>query len=154
GVELFTGFAQNVALSPDGTRVVFVGDLGGVRQLYMRRLDQFDAVAIRGTEGATQCFFSPDGLAVGFISKDGSLKKASLSDRPVVILYHDGDVNASAVWGTNDRVIYERAGALWQVPVSGGASQQLTKLRDGHEVRHGWPAAIPGGQTILFTAVT
>ena len=80
GVELFNGDAQNIALSPDGRRAAFVGVRGGVRQVYVRRLDQFDAAPIRGTEGAFSCFFSPTGEAIGFISTNRSLKKVSMAD--------------------------------------------------------------------------
>jgi Tol biopolymer transport system component len=156
GVELNTSLAQSVAVSPDGTRVAFVGVVGGVRQLYVRRLDQFDAVAIRGTENASQCFFSPDGLAIAFFVV-GVLKKVTLADGLVVTLSHDVDVNLpSAAWGTNDRLIYTHAGTLWQVPASGaGPSQQLTKLADGmHEIRQAWPTVVAGGHAILFTSVT
>ena len=78
GVELYVN-AQSVAFSADGTRVAFVGVAGGVRQLYIRRLDQFEAAVVRGTLNATACFFSPDGRAVGLIS-GGGLKTVSLAD--------------------------------------------------------------------------
>src|SRR5262249_29099032 len=69
-VEFYVNAGRNLALSPDGTRLAFVGILGGIRQLYVRRLDQFEAVPIKGTENANSCFFSPDGAALGFISSD------------------------------------------------------------------------------------
>jgi len=49
--------AHPTAFSPDGTRVAFLGVRGGLRQVYVRRLDQFDAVPLRGTETAQACFF-------------------------------------------------------------------------------------------------
>ena len=51
----------SLAISPDGTRIVYVGRHGGTVHLYMRRLDQFDSSVIAGTEGAFNPFFSPDG---------------------------------------------------------------------------------------------
>ena len=59
----------DVVISPDGTRMVYVsnvadGTLGG--QLYVRTLDQLDAVLLRGAEAAINPFISPDGNSVGY----------------------------------------------------------------------------------------
>ena len=43
GVELFTS-NRTVAVSPDGSRVAFVGVRAGTRQVYLRALDQFEAI--------------------------------------------------------------------------------------------------------------
>ncbi|NIQ54395.1 MAG: hypothetical protein GWN71_13790, partial [Gammaproteobacteria bacterium] len=47
-----------VAVSPDGSRFVYVGE---GPQLYERTTDELGARAIPGTEGAHHPFFSPDG---------------------------------------------------------------------------------------------
>ena len=81
GVEVATNGTPNVAISADGTRVAFVGGLGGLRRLYLRRFDEFDATPLRGTELVNVCFFSPDGTALAFITNDRLLKKVSLLGR-------------------------------------------------------------------------
>jgi serine/threonine-protein kinase len=156
GVELYSGFAQNLAISPDGTRVAFIGILGGVRSLYVRRLDQFEAVAIPGTPTISSCFFSPDGLAVGFRSSDGTVKKVSLGDGLVQTLSRDADPSGNGgAWGTDDRVTFVRGGALWQVSASEGPARQLTTLAaEKHETSQSWPTVVGGGRAILFTSVT
>ena len=56
-----------LSLSPDGQVLVFVAQKpGGTLQLYMRRLDQLEAVPLPGTDGAHSPFFSPDGQWVAF----------------------------------------------------------------------------------------
>jgi len=80
GVELFTLTGNTVAVSPDGTRVAFIGVLGGVRQIYVRALDSFEAVPMRGTENASLCFFSADGRSIGFIDAGGVVRRVSLAD--------------------------------------------------------------------------
>ena len=50
GVEVATTNSPNLSISPDGTRVAFIGGLGGLRRLYVRRFDEFDATPLRGTE--------------------------------------------------------------------------------------------------------
>ena len=91
GVELVTVYPPAVVLSPDGTRVAFVGAFRGLRQLYTRRLDQFGTVPIRGTENANAVFISPDGRALGLITADLSLKTVSLADGLVTTIEHDAE---------------------------------------------------------------
>src|SRR5262245_9747089 len=55
GVELFTTASRTLAISPDGTRLAFVGVRNSVRSIYLRRLDRFDAEPLRGTDGAFSC---------------------------------------------------------------------------------------------------
>jgi DNA-binding winged helix-turn-helix (wHTH) protein len=50
-----------LALSPDGTYLVYAAHNGGLQQLYLRPLAGLEAKPIQGTEGAVQPFFSPDG---------------------------------------------------------------------------------------------
>ena len=66
-----------MAVSPDGARVVYVGRDGGQNLLYLRELDERDAVPLRGAEGAVNPFFSPDGEWVGFFvsGRAGELRK-------------------------------------------------------------------------------
>src|SRR5690606_16536330 len=52
-----------IAMSPDGSTVVYAGR----RSLYRRRLSDWEAAPIRGTDGSpTTPFFSPDGESVGY----------------------------------------------------------------------------------------
>ena len=60
-VSLYAGQYAALSLSPDGKVLVFAAQKPiGVSQLYMRRLDRFEAVAMPGTDGANTVF-SPDG---------------------------------------------------------------------------------------------
>ena len=70
-----------LALSPDGSVLVYAGK----RQLFVRRLDQTDAVPIPNTLGAEQPFFSPDGQHVGFVA-DGTLKRVPLAGGPAATI--------------------------------------------------------------------
>src|SRR5262249_13099283 len=54
-------------ISPDGTRLVYVGSTaGGKRVLWTRPLDSLTAAPLPGTEDATNPFWSPDSRFVGF----------------------------------------------------------------------------------------
>src|SRR5439155_10913375 len=75
--RLFTNRPE-IAISPDGTRLVYSAGQVGSLQLYLRAMDGLEARAIPGTENATGPFFSSDGQWIGF-SAGGKLKKVSLS---------------------------------------------------------------------------
>ena len=155
GVELYTGYGANASIAPDGTHIAFIGAVGGIRQLYVRGMDQFDASVIRGTDFVTSLFFSPDGSAVGLLTGDRVLKKVSLADGLVVTLADDVDISSGATWGADDRITFGRGGTLWQIRASGRDAQQLTTLdHEKHELLHAWPTAVAGGKAILFASVT
>jgi serine/threonine protein kinase len=153
GVEMFTS-SQTVAVSPDGTRVAFVGVRSGTRQVYLRSLDQFEAVPLQGSDGASGCFFSPDGRSIGVLNNQGLMRTISLSDRLVTTVTDDVNFLYGAAWGSDDRIAFVRGGSLWQVPRSGGGATQITKLGgEKGDTLHWQPRFLPGGKALLF-AVT
>jgi serine/threonine protein kinase len=154
GVEVATASTPNLSISPDGTRLAFIGGLGGLRRLYVRRFDEFEATPLRGTETVNICFFSPDGGALAFVTTDRVLKKVSLADGLVTTVVVGADYTAGA-WGPDDRITFGRGGTLWQVPATGGPARQLTTLDSGKNERlHAYPTVVAGGKAILFETVT
>jgi serine/threonine-protein kinase len=140
-----------LALSPDGTRVVYVGNPDNQEQLYVRRLDQFEATPIAGTENASQPFFSPDSLSVGFFAA-GKLKRVSLAGGTPITLA-DAPAPQGGAWSVDDTIVFgPNAHGLMRIPAGGGEAQRLTALSGG-SVRHAWPAILPGGTHVLFTNV-
>ena len=105
----------------------------------MRDLGQLDAVAVRGSENALSCFFSPAGDAVGFIT-DLGVYKVSLRDLLVTPLAPDALNRSGGTWGPDGRVTFARNNGLWQVPAEGGATRQVTTLTAGES-----PARVAGG---------
>ncbi len=149
-IELYNS-ARTIALSPDGSRLAFIGVLGGARLIYLRRLDQFEAIALRGTDNASTVFFSDDGTSVGFITSPGVLKTISLGDGVVTTITDAASFIGGGAWGPDGTLIFPRGSTLWRVGVAGGELKQLTKLDAGRgETRHAWPIVLPGGKTMLF----
>ena len=77
GTPLSAGNFTTIALSPDGSTVVFAADASRGSQptprgsqLYLRRMDRLTATPIPGTEGATKPFFSPDGTWIAYESNE------------------------------------------------------------------------------------
>ncbi len=62
------GGASRVAVSPDGSRLVYLGEGERNSRLLVRDLDQLYATPLPSTGGADNPFFSPDGSRVGFYS--------------------------------------------------------------------------------------
>ena len=143
---------SSVTLSPDGRRIAFGGN-GPDRTsaIYVRQLDQTDAVKIAGSEGASGPFFSPDGKWIGFTAYP-KLKKVPVGGGvPVDIVDVPGGVRG-AVWLADDTVVYSTTtGALLRVPSGGGAAVSLTNLDPAkNEKTHRTMLALPGGKAIVF----
>ena len=153
GVELFTATGRTLAVSPDGTRLAFVGVLGGARHVYIRPIDQFAATPVRGSDNAVAGFFSPDGQAIAFIDPAGVLKTIRLSDGTTTTVADRVSPLYGAAWGADDRFVVVRDGALWQVPHAGGAPKALTTLGGASgDTLHAHPMVIRNGAAILFGA--
>jgi eukaryotic-like serine/threonine-protein kinase len=153
--SLVPGFQSSpvLALSPDGTRLVYVGRRPeGQQGLYLRPLDRLEATAIPGTEGALNPFFSPDGGWVGF-EAEGKLKKVSLAGgRPLTVC--ETTALRGASWGSDGTIVFSPAGdsSLVRVSDKGGKPRPLTTLNaEKGEATHRWPDILPGGKTALFT---
>jgi Tol biopolymer transport system component len=147
----FDGY--NVALSPDGRRVVYTGRGTAASLLYTRTFDQEQAAPLAGTEDAIEPFFSPDGQSVGFFA-GGKLKKISLQGGGPVALC-DAAVPDGASWGEDGNIIaaLDGLGPLYRIPSRGGPPEPVTKLKPAtREITHRWPQVLPGAQSVLFTA--
>jgi serine/threonine protein kinase/WD40 repeat protein len=154
------GIAQpSVALSPDGSRLVYVADLGDTTQLFERLMNQFEARPITGTQGAFCPFFSPDGQSLGFFTKDKLKIVSLLGGEPVPLC--DARNSKGACWGTDGMVYFaEREGEqLSRVPSTGGATENLVARaepagEDTYRYSFGYPALLPGGKEMLLSSRT
>jgi serine/threonine-protein kinase len=146
-----------LALSPDGSRLVFVAEDNGIRRLYMRELAEEEARPMTGTEGAAGPFFSPDGSWIGFFSGSHLKKIAPDGGIPITIRRTTGyEVNRGATWTENDTVIFVGSAdeGLSQFSVQNeadGSNQKFTFLDSSTTVPSSWPDALPGGRVVLFS---
>jgi Tol biopolymer transport system component len=140
---------QAVMLSPDGERVAYVAADSGVSHLYVRRLDQFESVAIPDSEGAIFPFFSPSGDWVAFFSQ-GKLKKAPVTGGQPVVL---SEMTAffGGTWTPRDTIVVSVPNfGLGTVPASGGPLQKISVATNDLIYPQGltWLA---GGDWVVFT---
>ena len=141
-----------IAISPDGTRIVFpVRGQDGKQRLGTRSLDQESATTLPGTEEGTAPFFSPDGQWIGFFTP-GALKKISLQGGTPVTLC-EVLTPRGATWADDGTIIagIRNTSGLVRVPDSGGMPGSLTELAPG-DATHRWPQTLPGHDAVLYTA--
>ncbi len=154
-------FGSALAMSPDGSRVVYrtlpVGAADVIDAvLYLRDRGQLEPTLLPGTEGATGPVFSPDGEWIAFQSlKDQTLKRVSvLGGAPQTICSLDGLLRGAS-WGPDNTIIFATSGTkgLRQVAAAAGEPQVLTKIDETTgETDHILPEVLPAGQGVLFTA--
>jgi len=147
GSATFAAGRPALAISPDGSKIVYVADIGGTTQLYLRSLEQFEVRPISGTEDAYHPFFAPDGQWVGFFIGN-ELKKISLAGgAPVFLCSVPSGIGAT--WGADDKIVFSSAqgNKLWWISASGGTPHLITDEPGGYH----WPEFLPDGEAVIVT---
>lgn len=153
------GLASAPAVSPDGRHVAFTGADGARSRLYIRSLSAFDAVAVDGSDGARQPFWSPDSEWVGFFSR-GRVMKVSLAGGAPVAVADDSHAGVGSrfterggAWGRDGHIVYGAnfGRALFTVPAAGGIPVPATRLLARRaELSHRFPSFLPDGRYFLY----
>jgi serine/threonine-protein kinase len=153
---IFRGYGSSVAISPDGSRLVYVLEKVGERKLYLRNLDRWESTVLVGAgDGPYHPFFSPDGQWLGFVTRT-ELKKVPVRGGPPLTLC-DVELNRGSSWGRDGSIIFapSPSSGLFRVAAAGGDPEPLTELdEERKETSHRWPQVLPGGKAVLFTART
>jgi len=150
------GTLPDLAISPDGRRIVYIADGEAGQLLYVRRMDEVTVLPIPGTEGARNPLFSPDGDSVAFYSR-GRLMRVSLGGGTVVKLC-DVPIFNGGHWGSVDTIVFAgdlgSGRGLYRVPANGGQPESLALPDpDKGEDAYVWPWILPGGNEVLFTVL-
>jgi serine/threonine-protein kinase len=160
----------SVAVSLDGSRLVYVAMASGRSQLFLRSVDRDAPTAIDGTEDAADPFFSPDGEWIGFFAH-GSLQKIRVTGgRPIILCA--ARAGAGATWTADNTIVFGGGpgGGLARVSAfansitigapadthrSAGAPVVIATPAEGsRDIRFGWPDVLPGDRGVLFTSIT
>ena len=153
---------RSLAISPTGTHLAYVAN----GQIYLRAMDQLEAVPIPGTQDANPAgpFFSPDGQWLGFYSwEDSELQKIALTGGAAVTLADAGDPYG-ATWGSDDTIVFVQgpvstvsrtrdrvSDGIFQVPGDGGTPELLVRMDSDHGERAHGPQLLQDGTAVLFT---
>jgi len=147
GTRLTATSRRVVAISPDGSQVVYVAD----DQLYARGSNELQARPIGGTAsaGVSNPFFSSDGQWIGFwSSRDATLKKVAITGGAPVTLCPATSVYGAS-WSDDLIVFGQESRGIFAVHANGGtpflvAATAAGELADG-------PQILPGGQDVMFS---
>jgi dipeptidyl aminopeptidase/acylaminoacyl peptidase len=164
GVFLDGGGPPELALSPDGQTLAFLGRGNtGFQRLYVRALGSETTTLVPDSETAEGPFFSPDGRWVAFgvgVSMIGpvarELRKYSL-DTGLTQTIASVDDFFGGVWLEDGNIIFinYQPGGLWSVNSAGGQARQIAAkwIVDGREVERAlaWPALVPGTRSLVLT---
>jgi Tol biopolymer transport system component len=139
-----------LAISPDGTRIVYVAN----RQLYLREMSEIEARPIAGTggftAGVTSPVFSPDGRSIAFHGGDGLKTIAVTGGTPVSIC---PALNPYGMSWYGDEILFGAGpDGIMRVSAAGGKPEQLAAVKSGEMAQS--PQMLPGGQALLFSVAS
>ena len=148
-----TGVAPQAAISPDGSRIVFVSEGAQGYELWLRDIGSIEARQIPGTAGAAFPFWSADSRNVGFFAR-GKLKKASIAGGwPQDVC--DAPDGRGGTWNRDNQIVFTpfTSGGLQQVSAAGGTPTAISQLdSDYAETSHRFPWFLPDGRHFLYSA--
>ncbi len=151
------GGAPRMAISPDGSRLVYQGTTDGIIQLWVRRMDSLESAPIPGTENATMPFWSPDSQQVGFFA-DGELRRVDLEGGPAFTISEAPRGDQGGSWNNQGTIIFggrNPSGPIMRVPASGGAPTPVTNLGETPgEILQTWPSFLPDGRRFVYLSRT
>ncbi len=141
-----------IALSPDGSRLIYLGAAEQGPQFYNRPMDRLEAAAIPHTRGARMPFFSPDGQWLGFVMAN-EIRKVPARGGPAITVATVTTNVPGASWGADGRIVFATPAGLWRVSADGGEPAPLALSDTLRGERFRWPWVLPGGRAAVFTRV-
>jgi serine/threonine protein kinase len=143
-------FHNGFELSPDGEVLAFIArDQSGARQVWTRRLSSPEAQPVRGTDGATHPFWSPNGLEIGFFA-DGKLRRVPAAGGQALAIGDAPGLFPSGAWGPGNIILFssllDDRMVLRRIVASGGAA--AVELKAAGEGAH--PNWLPDGKRFIF----
>jgi eukaryotic-like serine/threonine-protein kinase len=150
--DLFRGGGGEIALSPDGRSLIYVGISATGRALYRRSLDQLNSVVIPGTEGpVVYPVISPDGSSVAFF-RGGHLMRIGVTGGAAITIAEGAqgvtwadDVNLLFTQGVGNRR------QLLKVSTARGVPSVLASPGSAPETSRLYPHILPGGSVLVYT---
>jgi serine/threonine-protein kinase len=157
------GVEQNhadVAITPDGRRIVYLSENAQGRWFTVRSLDAPEGLALTKLgEHVRGLFISPDSRWIGYQSgpatgRGNEIRKVPIDGGASMPVAAISSNLRGASWGPDDTIVIATsnpADGLQRVPAGGGTPEVLTRpaAADG-EFDHLWPQHLPDGRHVLF----
>jgi len=152
--EKSNGFGQ-FAISPDGQNIVFVAQIEGKNQLWLRPLNSLSPHPLAGTEGVNGFpFWSRDGRAIVF-QTIGKARRVDLVDGTVQTLWEqandvrgfDGTCN-----GEGTILAFFGGSGIYRSSLTAEAGTVLPGYESTQDRILRWPKFLPDGRHFLFLA--
>jgi serine/threonine-protein kinase len=142
----------DLALSPDGTTMVFGDTAGGARRLWIKTADRAEAEPLDGTEGAFAPTFSPDGAWIAFVA-DGNVRKVARTGGSAVAIADSAaqlPMSPAVAWLDNGTIAYtDRRFGLSLVGQDGGPIRRFEYFSTAG-VGVASVGALKGGDAVLL----
>ena len=147
--QAFSGAAmQLVAISPDGTRVVYAAN----NQFFLRQMAEMEARPVPGLTAAFNPFFSPDGQWIGFFSdREQALKKIAVTGGAAITICKTSRLSGVR-WDGNRIVFGDLSKGIMQVFADGGEPEVLVSIKPEEGTAFS-PQILDSGKAVLFTMV-
>lgn len=144
----------NVAISPDGKRIAYIGPSRTDRMLWVREMDDFQGKPLAGTEDAQAPFFSPDGSEIGFFGKGDNEAKifaVPVAGGTVRTVLAAGSSPFGGSWTKDGNIYFVTSnGALAKVSAAGGTLSVVSEPDTAHgEQDYDYPDILPNGKTAI-----
>jgi eukaryotic-like serine/threonine-protein kinase len=145
----------NLAISPDGRRIAYIGPSKSGRMLWMREMNDFQGEPLPGTEGAQAPFFSPDGTQIAFFGEGTTVSKilvTPVTGGLVRTVVAKGSSPFGGSWGRDGNIYFAlENGAFGRVSSEGGAFTTIilpdsTKSDQAYE----YGEILPNGRGVIL----
>ncbi|HEY6928819.1 MAG TPA: protein kinase, partial [Thermoanaerobaculia bacterium] len=145
---------NQIQLSPDGSRLAFIGeDSEGRTWIWVRPLDSLDARRLEGTRASNGLIWSPDNRSIAFFQA-GRLRKVDADGGAIQTICESGS-GFGGSWSKKGQIVFgsDFGAGLMVVPASGGAPSPATALDHARgDASHAYPAFLPDGTHFVFVA--
>jgi len=147
------GYGSRIAVSPDGSRLVYRGPGPNGTQLWLRSRDKVEAVPIPGTNGGVHPFFSPDGTRLAYVLDSPSALMVIRLDGGLPVELAKSVGLAGGSWGRDGFIYLDGLGrTLLKLPETGGTlTDAATPDTLSGEEEINMPHALPNGRGVIVT---
>jgi Tol biopolymer transport system component len=138
-----------MAISPDGTKIVFAAEADGRLQLWLRSLDSDASRPLAGTNNAVLPFWAPDSRSIAFFA-DGQLKRIDIDGGTTRTLARAA-LGVGGSWSGDGTILFGPifSGPLYRMSSDGGEPTAVTRLAPGQPY-HWLPRFLPDNRHFMF----